>query len=272
MRIARLAVIALAAGGVALADHRPTVIVGDDNIVHGFVWDGEDQLEGRVTDRAGRGLPNAPVHVVSATDERVVPTDRDGNYRVRLPPNTRALVFVYGDVRITSTSVSSNAGGDGETVDMHELTIPATPPKLRHRARRPAYSDAATDRNEWLRAWLLLDVDETGAVTRVKLLDRPGYDLDDIAVRAAFALELEPARDRTNRPVRTEMLWVIDWPAFWWIVDQGDSVTAPIPETASNLPCHDPHAPRKVDRSCAPATIANTLSAPWITRAQAGVK
>ncbi len=272
MRIASLAVIALAAGGIARADHNPTAIVGDDSIVHGFVWESEDQLEGRVTDPGGRGVPGEPVHVVSGSNERVVPTDRDGHYRVKLPPNTTALVFVYGDVRITSTAASSHAGGDDETVDVHELMIPTTPPKLRRRARRPAYSDAATDRNEWLRAWLLLDLDETGAVTRVKLLDRPGYDLDAIAVRFAFALELEPARDRANRPVRTEMLWVIDWPAFWWIVDQGESVTAPIPEAASSLPCHDPHAPRKFDRSCAPATIANTLSTPWITRAEAGVK
>ena len=117
----------------------------------------------------------------------------------------------------------------------------------------------------------IYEVDETGAVTRVKLLDHPGYDLDAIAVRSAFALEFDPARDRASRPMRTQMLWVIDWPAFWWIVDQGESVTAPIPEAAVHLPCHD-GAPHKIDRSCAPATIANALSAPWITRADAGAK
>jgi hypothetical protein len=270
-RWAHLAVVgALAASHIARAD--VTAIVGDDNVVHGFVWHGEESLDGRVTDSDGHALRGVQVHIVSERDaEQVIPTDRDGRYHVKLAPNATALVFVHGDVRITSTAATSKTGDGGETVDMHELVIPATPAKLRHRARRPAYSDAASDHNEWLRAWLLLDLDEAGAVTRVKLLDHPGYGLDAIAVRSAFALEFEPARDAASRPMRTQMLWVIDWPAFWWIVDQGESVTAPIPEAALQLPCHD-GAPHKIDRSCAPATIANALSAPWITRADAGAK
>jgi hypothetical protein len=270
MRIANLAVVgALAATSVARGDHTPTAIVGDDSIVHGFVWDSEDQLDGRVTDASGHALPGAAVHVVSGAAERVVSTDRDGGYHVKLPPNTTALVFVYGDVRITSTAASSQAGGDGETVDMRELMIPTTPPKLRRRPPRTPYSDAASDYNQWLRAWLLLDVDASGVVTRVKLLDHPGYDLDPFAIRAGFALDFEPARDRANRPIRTQLLWAVDWPPFWWNVDQGDGMSAPIPASAWQLPCRDGIAPHRYERSCAPATIANALSARWITRAGA---
>ncbi|HEX4453087.1 MAG TPA: carboxypeptidase-like regulatory domain-containing protein [Kofleriaceae bacterium] len=267
MRIASLAVIgALATSSVARADHTPMAIVGDDNVVHGFVWQSEDQLDGRVTDSGGHALPGAEVHVVSGATDRVVPTDRDGRYHVKLPPNTTALVFVYGDVRITSTAASSHAGDDGETVDMHELMIPTTPPKLRRRPQRTPYSDAASDHNQWLRAWLLLDIDPSGAVTRMKLLDHAGYDLDPIAIRAGFALDFEPARDRANRPIRTQLLWAVDWPPFWWNVDQGDGMSAPIPAIAWRLPCHDGTAPHRYERSCAPATIGNALSAPWIAR------
>src|ERR1700753_4083700 len=82
MRIASLAVIgALAA--TARADHTPTAIVGDDSVVHGFVWENEDQLEGRVTDAGGHARAGAPVHVVSGANERVIATDRDGRYHVK---------------------------------------------------------------------------------------------------------------------------------------------------------------------------------------------
>ncbi len=79
MRIVTLAVVgALAAPATARADDRPGTI-------HGFVWRGQDQLDGRVTDASGRALPGAKVHVVTdGASERVVSSDRDGNYRVKV--------------------------------------------------------------------------------------------------------------------------------------------------------------------------------------------
>jgi len=269
MRLAKVVVVgALAIAGTARAT--PTPFTGDQQAIHGFVWEGEESLDGRVTDAAGRGVSGAQVHIVDGSGEHVLTTDHDGRYHLALAHRASALVFVYGDVHITSAAARSNPADGGETVDIHELAVPATPPKLKRRPKRPEYSDAATDHNAWLRAWLLLEIDETGSVARVKLLDHPGYDLDPIAVRNAFTLEFEPARDHANRPVRTDVLWAIDWPAYWWLVDHGNNVLAPIPYDAWDLPCHVGQGPPKLDRSCAPATIANALTAPWIERPRAG--
>jgi hypothetical protein len=271
MRIASLAIIgALGVWAHADAGDRGelTAIFGGDAAFHGFAWQGQKLLEGRVTDPSGGALAGAQVHVVSNGEpERVVSTDRDGHYRVVLAQGTSGLVFVYGDLRITSTGTSSTASDDGETIEMYELRRPAIAPKLRQRQRRPDYSDAAVDHNAWLRAWLLLDVDASGVVTAVKLVDHPGFDLDAIAIRMAFALQLDPARDGANRPVETHMLWALDWPAFWWL---SDNVDVPFPETVSTLPCHAGRGqPAAEERSCAPATIANVVSAAWIARPKA---
>ena len=59
----------------------------------------------------------------------------------------------------------------------------------------PPYSDELVLGNHWARAWLLLDVDARGVVTRMKFLKRPGYKLDDIAVKFAFGLRFDPVRD-----------------------------------------------------------------------------
>ena len=93
-----------------------------------------------------------------------------------------------------------------------------------------------------------------------------GFGLDDSAVRAAFALSFEPARDRSNRPTRSEILWPIDWPAFWWLIDRSGITSGPIPEEAEELPCAYNGPPTKVARACNEAPMAATLSAPWIMR------
>lgn len=268
MRIASLVVL----GALGVSVHADvgldqSAISGGDAAFHGFTWQHQNLLEGRVTDPSGRAFAGAQVHIVSDGEpERVVSTDREGRYRVAVTHATSGLVFVYGDLRITHTGASSSSGADGETIAMTELLGPATPPTLKRQPRRPDYSDAAVEHNAWLRAWLLLDVDASGAVTAVKLVDHPGFDLDATAVRRAFVLQFEPARDGANRPVETRLLWALDWPAFWWLSDNGD-VDAPIPSSALNLPCHAGRGlPDTGERSCAPATIANVISAPWIAR------
>ncbi|HEY1546704.1 MAG TPA: carboxypeptidase-like regulatory domain-containing protein [Kofleriaceae bacterium] len=263
MRFASLAVMgAFALAGIAHGG--PTAIVGDDNVVHAFVWQSkesiEQSIEGQVTDARGHALAGEQVHAVWGNVDHPVATDHDGHYHLKLAAGASVLVFVYGDVRITSTAANSHAGDDGETVDMHDLVVPASPPKLKHSPKRPTYSDTATDHDAWLRAWLLLDIDESGKVVRLKVLDRPGYDLDSVATAFGFAAEFEPARDRANRPMRTQLMWVIDWPPFSWSNDEGRS--------PDSLPCRDEHGthPARLERSCARPTIANALSQPWITR------
>jgi hypothetical protein len=85
--------------------------------------------------------------------------------------------------------------------------------------KAPPYSDRAIESDAWTRAWLLLDIDARGTVTRFKFLKRPGYDLEEIATREVFGLRFEPARDRAGRPQRTWMIWGIEWPSYWWLVE-----------------------------------------------------
>jgi len=86
--------------------------------------------------------------------------------------------------------------------------------------KTPPYSDEAILSDAWTRAWLLLDIDARGNVTRFKFLKRPGYQLDDIAARQVFGLRFEPARDRAGRPQRTWIVWGIEWPSYFWLIDR----------------------------------------------------
>jgi len=261
MRIASLVIVgALSIAATARAEDR----TGD---IHGFVWHGQDHVDGQVSDAAGHPLAGVLVHVVSTGDvERVIATDRAGHYRVKVAPGAQCLVFVYGDVKISSSAASSHVVNDEEMIEVHDAAMVAQPPRPRHRPRLPAYSDAATDHDEWLRAWLLLDVDESGAVKRVKVLDHAGFDLDPIAVRAAFALDLEPARDQANRPTHGHVLWAFDWPAYSWMVANAGGLMTQIPDSVKYLSCKGSGDRRTDEKSCAPPTLANALSAPWIAR------
>jgi hypothetical protein len=260
MRIASLVIVGvLSVAATARAEDR----AGE---IHGFVWHGQDHVEGQVSDPAGHPIAGAMVHVVSTGDvEHVIATDRAGQYRVKVAPGAQCLVFVYGDLTISSSAVSSHVVRDEETIEMHDAPAVA-PPRPRHRPRLPPYSEAATDHDEWLRAWLLLDVDESGVVKRVKLLDHPGYELDAIAVRAAFDLDLEPARDRANRPTHSHLLWAFDWPAYSWMVANAGGLMTKIPDSVKYLSCQGSGDRRTDEKSCAPPTLANALSAPWIAR------
>jgi hypothetical protein len=95
----------------------------------------------------------------------------------------------------------------------------------------PAYSDRAIESNTWTRAWLLLDIDSTGSVRRVKFVKKPGLDLETIALKHAFTTHFEPARDATNNPVSSQLVWGIEWPAHGWMVQHVGS--------AAKLPDHD---------------------------------
>jgi hypothetical protein len=52
---------------------------------------------------------------------------------------------------------------------------------------------------------------------RVKFLKRPGYDLDQIALRHAFNLKFSPARDKHGYPARSYIVWPLEWPAMGWL-------------------------------------------------------
>jgi hypothetical protein len=116
---------------------------------------------------------------------------------------------------------------DGEIIRIIDSKPPTVPPQLSKDVPMitPPYSEAAVERDAWARAWLVLDIDETGKVVRVKLLRRPGFDLDDIAVKEAMKLRFEPALDENKQPMRTQMLWSMEWPSHGWLVEHNGTAT-----------------------------------------------
>jgi hypothetical protein len=99
----------------------------------------------------------------------------------------------------------------------------------------PPYSDKAMLSDRWSLAWMLLDIDEAGKVTRVKFLRYPGQDLERIAVKTALRLRFDPALGADGKPVRSYVAWPIEWPSYWWLVKRTGLATG-IPDT-SHIPC-----------------------------------
>ena len=123
-------------------------------------------------------------------------------------------------------ALSSVAHGDDppmrgrpEVIHLEEPAPPVVRPKVkRYHRKLPPYSDAAILSDVWTRAWMLIEIDEHGTVTRLKSLKAPGHDLDDIAIREAFGLHFEPARDAFGKPMRVWIVWGFEWPANSWLV------------------------------------------------------
>ncbi len=199
-------------------------------------------LVGKVTDLLGTPVPNVRVHVVSKDDHQIVTTDKNGDYKVIVDGN-RTLSVVVGAGEFHTFRRGSIKDGttlrldfelevsDGEIIRIVDSKPATVPPKLPKDAPRvtPPYSTEAMERSAWAKAWLLLDVDETGRVRRVKLVKRPGFGLDDIAVKEAMKLRFEPALDENNKPMRTTMYWAMEWPSYEWLmVHQGVTKRMPV--------------------------------------------
>jgi hypothetical protein len=106
-----------------------------------------------------------------------------------------------------------------EVIVLEGTAPPSTPPKVTNfiKTKTPPYSDEAILSDAWTKAWMLLEIDERGVVTRAKFLKRPGYELEQIAMSEAFKLRFKPARDAAGRAMRSTMLWEIEWPSAWWL-------------------------------------------------------
>lgn len=134
--------------------------------------------------------------------------------------------------------------------------------------RAPEYSDDAILTDTWSLAWMVLDVDATGAVTRVKFLKKPGHDLEKIAVKTAFALQFDPAKDAAGHAVGSLVVWPIEWPSYWWLVIR-TGVTTGIPDT-THVPCRG-SGPLNLDsvhptyRDCSRPDLSKVDTAPWIS-------
>ena len=172
-------------------------------------------------------------------------TDAEGRFRVSLPPGTYEVTFKQGSSKLTR-QFEARAGKvavvngrirqtEGEVIVIREKRkARRARAKNFNRLRTPPYSNKAIVGNHWAKAWLLLDVDETGEVTRVKFINRPGHDLDDIAVGEAMKLEFSPSLNEDGEPIKTLVVWSIEWPAYWWLVDRTGS-------SSSIPPLNNPH-------------------------------
>jgi hypothetical protein len=209
-------------------------------------------LGGRVTDVLGKPIVKARVYVLPRGGGRIQSeTDTDGRYTLELGAGGAYSVVIaigrvhtYRQVLVTehaSTKLDVEvetdiAGGEVIKIVDTKLPPPAVPPKPENEYSRKSlpYSPQAMERDAWARAFLLLDINEHGEVTRLKLLKRPGYDLDQIAIDEAFKLKFEPARDAAGRPVRTYIVWDMEWPSWGWLV-QGNGTTAGRPVTYDDM-------------------------------------
>lgn len=130
-------------------------------------------------------------------------------------------------VSVMTTTVHAEEAGSsdtpltvpGEVIKIEGRLLPKIKPRPKNHSpkRAPPYSDRALLSDAWTKAWLLLDVGADGQVTRFKFLKRPGYDLETIAASEVFRLKFEPARDHGDKPVRTLILWSIEWPSAGWL-------------------------------------------------------
>jgi hypothetical protein len=266
------------------------------------VADPTGKLTGTLTDATtGKPVGDVVMFVTRGGSEQAVTTDADGRYSVDLPPGGYDLVFVRDGKTYDTRHVSLVAGGTFATdakLDVHagevihlvdaaaepetrgnevitiqgQLPQPPVLPKPKNwvMTKAPPYSERAAMRDAWTRAWMLLDVTETGEVARVKFLNKPGYDLEPIAIRESFKLKFEPARDRSGKPIETWMVWKIEWPsAIWMSVMDGLMSTMPSETVMAGVPCRG-SGPWHMGslyptyRDCSKADMKNVDRAPWI--------
>jgi len=189
----------------------------------------DGRLAGRVTDLSDQPVKDASVFITGAKGlEVTVTTDPTGHYEAKVPtagPHT--VIFAFGNRRVAqkvnvpdggSATLDSVLEVGGEIIEVKEAPRPLINAKPKSDPLAiPTYSDKAALGDRWAKAWMLLDVSDRGIVTRVKFLKRPGYDLDEIAVRHAFNLTFDPARNKKGFPAASYVVWPLEWPALDWL-------------------------------------------------------
>jgi hypothetical protein len=241
-----------------------------DAAITGFYATGSGNVSGRASDADGKPLGGVEVHVISKSGgERVVTADKDGNYAIVLTgaPSETSMIFVRGHpgAHIGGVVAESVKVDGAEGIDIHETLPPTIVAKPITSTRAiPGYSAEAKAADVWARAWMMLDIDDKGFVQHVKMINRAGYGLDEIAIGAAFRLLFEPARDRANRPVSSMLLWTYEWPSYSWL-NENNWNTITIPANVSSVPCKldGTHRPRV--RDCTQPDLRGALDEPWLS-------
>lgn len=247
----------------------PVFAEGDDK-VRGFVTYGTGEVSGRVTDESGTPMANAEVHIVSgAAVEQIVKSGADGKFKITVGGGGTSWVFVLGRTKITGQTILSPEGDSG-IVEILEAIPPAVMPRpLSNPLAILGYSDEAIEHNTWTRAWLMLDVDATGSVQQLKLLASPGFGLDPIAIREGFKLRFKPALDRVQKPTSALVVWVFEWPAYYWLLEQAsrqDNTMSRMPKEARGVPCRGSGPTHSTYRECSRPALSKAMSQPWIER------
>lgn len=183
--------------------------------------------------------------------QATVQTDTDGHYLAAVDGGGTYYVTFASAGKRKGFEVDVAASGSthfdakidqGEIIEIHDIPkkIPPVMPKLAHRLPPiPEYSDYMMEHDRWVKAWMLLDIDETGAVSRAKFLNRPGYDLDQIAIDHVLALKFSPAQDQYGRPTKTLLIYPVEWPAYYWMRSVGGGFVSrmPEPDYMAHVPC-----------------------------------
>ena len=218
-------------------------------------------------------------------------TDDTGHYLAAVDgPGTYYLTFALGPQRI-GYKVEVAEGGSthfdakldrGEVIEIHDIPRKRPPimPALPHRLQLiPTYSDAIIERDTWVKAWLLLDIDETGGVARAKFLNRPGHDLDQIAIDHALALKFSPAYDGLGHPMRTLIIFPLEWPSYWWMAatQGGFALRMPEARVIAHIPCRDSGpmhmgSIHPVYRDCTKPDLSHLETEPWFSIPRIGAK
>lgn len=218
----------------------------DDGAVTGYEATGSGELTGRAVGADGKPLRHVEIHVVSKSGgEQIVKTDADGNYKVVLKgaQTETSMIFVRGHrgAHLGGVAAESTQIDGGEAIEIHETDAPAVAAKpVDGVIRILPYSDAAIRDDEWVRAWLTLDLDATGKVRHVKWLRRPGHGLDDIAIREAFEVRFEPARDRAKRVMASQLVWMFEWPSHSWLIRHQNYDLTRMPDDYTKVACQQP--------------------------------
>jgi len=157
-----------------------------------------------------------------------------------------------------------------ETIIIEGHVPPTVQPKpVKNYVRiAPAYSDYAIDHDAWGKAWLLLDISARGDVTRVKLLKHPGLDLDKIAIDTALDMKFEPALDDRGQAIASSLVWPIEWPSYWWMIDIHGLATR-VPDEIAYVPCRGSGpmhmgSVHPVYRDCGTFKLSALETEPWI--------
>jgi hypothetical protein len=255
----------------------------------------DGRIAGRIVDVTDQPLRDVSV-VISGPNgvETTVVTDPTGHYVANVKPGPHTVMFAFGNKRTTSrVEVTDNAVAklDGmleigsEIIDVFDAPRPIKYAKPKSDPLAiPKYSDKASMNDSWSKAWLLLDVDERGAVMRIKFLKRPGNDLDDIAIRHAFNLKFDAARNKYGYPVKSYVVWPLEWPSREWLAEHqllanrlpnfADFVqTDAGPRFTSYPPCADgpwrfsDATPSHATRDCSVPDLSKANAGePWILR------